>query len=319
MNLLRTIARTPSVYTMRGALFNLVERLDGYRHEKAHFKKTVGYEPHVYAPRTLNEKIVWKKLFDRNPLLPLTVDKYRVRDYVRHVLGEEAGNAILAPLLFTTDDPSTIPFDTLPEEYVIKTNHGGGQVIIVTKDAPVDRDAAVRQLRAWLAYPYSLFEHEWAYWPVKRRVVVEGLLREADGDLVQDYKLHIFHGKCRFIHTTPKKNAERSGKRSLFTPEWQLMPVGWLYKETAYVEPPPALAEMIRIAEALAAPFPYARVDLYNPHGKVYLGEITHYHGGGYEPFYPESFDFEAGSYWHVVPGYWKLPDYAPWRAFAAS
>jgi hypothetical protein len=44
---------------------------------------------------------------------------------------------------------------------------------------------------------------------------------------------------------------------------------------------------MIRMAEALSADFPYARIDLFDCRGTVYFGEITFYHGGAFERFDP--------------------------------
>jgi len=47
------------------------------------YKEVLGYEPDLENPVTFNEKIQYKKLNDRDPLLPLTADKYRVRDYIK--------------------------------------------------------------------------------------------------------------------------------------------------------------------------------------------------------------------------------------------
>lgn len=41
--------------------------------------------------------------------------------------------------------------------------------------------------------------------------------------------------------------------------------------------------------------------DLYNLNGKIYFGEITFYHHGGFAPFHPEKWDYELGS-WIKLP-----------------
>ncbi|HVX90783.1 MAG TPA: ATP-grasp fold amidoligase family protein [Candidatus Paceibacterota bacterium] len=302
---LRTLWRSAPIYNLRGALFTLVERIDGYRHERATFKRMVGYELDLAHPRSLNEKIVWKKLFDRDLRLARTADKYRVRDYVRETLGEE-GERILVPLLYAGSDPAQIPFDTLPSEYIIKANNDSGGHHIVRAGDAVDRAAVVRRFRRLSHLVYGVMKHEWVYSQIPFMVIVEALLRGEDGDLAQDYKFHVFNGTCRFIHTTPKIDGKRSGKRSLFTPDWQLLPVAWKHDRGPMVPPPAALAEMIRIAEKLGRGFDYVRVDLYNVGGRIYFGELTHYHGSGMERFVPESFDFEAGAWWDWQPDYWK-------------
>ena len=39
-------------------------------------------------PRSFSEKICWRKIYDRDPLLPRVVDKYLARKYVIETLGE---------------------------------------------------------------------------------------------------------------------------------------------------------------------------------------------------------------------------------------
>lgn len=302
---MRTLWNMPATLYVRAALFGAYEHATGYAHERRRFEESLGYPLNLKAPKSLNEKIVWKKLFDRNPLLPVTSDKFAVRQYVRDTLGAEEGDSVLIPLLHASADPGTIPFDRLPDEYIIKTNHDSGGHVIVRKGDVVDRKAIVRKFKGLLMRPYGALKQEWAYWPISRKVIVEELLRGEDGDLAQDYKFHVFHGTCRFIHTTPKVNGERSGKRSLFTPAWEQLAVGWKHAQGPYVPPPQGLVEMVRIAERLAAPFDYVRVDLYTVSGRIYFGELTHYHGSGRERFNPESFDFEAGEWWHAERDYW--------------
>ncbi|MGY2908694.1 ATP-grasp fold amidoligase family protein [Bradyrhizobium sp. URHC0002] len=292
------------VYASCGHIFNFFETMSGYKYEKAMFLKYVGYELDLTNPKSLNQKIVWKKLFDRNPLLPPTSDKYLVREYVEKALGPEA-DKILVPLLYVGDDPRQIPFDTLPAEYVVKTNHDSGGTILVRTGENVDRQKMIVRLTKWLKIPYGIFKHEWAYWSIRRKVIVEALLREENGGIAQDYKFHVFHGTCKFIHATPKMDGERSGRRSLFTPDWRQLDAGWKYPKGPYISPPPRLSDMIRISEKLAAPFDYVRVDLFNPDDRIFFGELTHYHGSGREPLFPESFDFEGGSFWNIAPNYW--------------
>ena len=296
----------PPIYRVRGALFNLFERVFNFPIERRRFKKNLGYELNVHNPRSFNEKMVWKKLFDRNPLMVPTSDKVLVRDYVRETIPEDA-EQILIPLLYA-GTPEGIPFDSLPKEYITKANNDSGGFQIVREGDVVDRRATISRFNHILARPYGIFKHEWAYWGIKPQVIVERLLQDSAGSLAQDYKFHIFNGTCRFIHTTPKLNAARSGVRCLFTRAWEHIPVGWKHAAGPNIDPPQNLEEMLRIAERLAAPFDYVRVDLYNVEGRIYFGELTHYHGNGMERFDPESFDFEAGKWWTTTRNYWKRP-----------
>ena len=52
---------------------------------------------------------------------------------------------------------------------------------------------------------------------------------------------------------------------------------------------------MIEMAEKLSKPFPEVRVDLYNIDGKIYFGEMTFYHNGGYNESTPSDFVVKMG------------------------
>jgi hypothetical protein len=48
---------------------------------------------------------------------------------------------------------------------------------------------------------------------------------------------------------------------------------------------------MLDIAKTLSEGLVFARIDLYQFREKVYFGEITFHHGGGFEPFSPRKYD----------------------------
>ena len=97
--------------------------------EKEIFKRYHGYELDLKNPKTYNEKICYRKLFDRNPLIVITSDKYRARQYIRDKIGFRADNHLI-PLLWVTDNPEDIPIENLPDEYIIKPNNGAGWWIL---------------------------------------------------------------------------------------------------------------------------------------------------------------------------------------------
>jgi len=287
-------------------VFLSIERLFCYPYAKRLFKKKLGYPLNLKNPRSFNEKINYKKLFDRDPLLVRTTDKYAVRGYVREILGDEAANNILIPLFCVVDRPNDIPFGKLPEECIMKVTNSSGGNHIIEEEKPTDRKSVVAFFHTWFIKSYGFYKHEWAYSQIKPRIVIEQLIRDNEGMLVQDYKFHVFHGKCKFIHTTPKVNGVRTGTRSLFTPEWELLDVASKHPKGSAVPPPPQLKEMLALVEKLAAPFDYVRVDLYSASGKTYFGELTHYHESGLAKIEPREADFTLGEYWNLVPHYWE-------------
>jgi hypothetical protein len=52
---------------------------------------------------------------------------------------------------------------------------------------------------------------------------------------------------------------------------------------------------MIEIAEKIGGNFSYVRVDFYDVDGKLYFGEITQHHGGGFDQIRPVEMDYKYG------------------------
>ena len=121
-------------------------------------------------PETMNEKLQWLKLYDRQPKYTNMVDKYMVREYVKEILGEE----FLIPLLGVWDNPDEIDFDALPDRFVLKCNHNSGRGMCICKDkSQLDIPKVKATLRYGLAQNYYLPGREWPYKNVKRRIIAE--------------------------------------------------------------------------------------------------------------------------------------------------
>ena len=74
--------------------------------------------PNLNKPRKFTEKLWYRMMFDRNPLLTIVNDKIEVRNYVA---SKGKGNYLI-PLLWHGINPIEIQFEELPENFVIKTN-----------------------------------------------------------------------------------------------------------------------------------------------------------------------------------------------------
>jgi hypothetical protein len=62
---------------------------------------------------------------------------------------------------------------------------------------------------------------------------------------------------------------------------------------------PAQFEKMKKLAKKLSAPFPYVRVDFYNPPDKIIFGELTFFPGSGLLPLVPveNNYDEIIGSY----------------------
>ena len=292
---------------IKAHVLDFLNKAFGYHYTKRRFYKKLGYPLNLKNPKSYNQKIFWKKIYDRNPLLPVTADKYQVRSYIKEILGEEKAKELLIPLFYVTDKPETIPFEKLPSAFIVKPNHASGRYIIV-KDGKFNKEKIIDTCRRWLVTPYGLDKLEWSYRSINRKIVIEALLKEDNGTSPKEFKFHMFHGKCKAVRVIFDRMNHISG--SYFDEKWHFLPVKKpTHPQGRKIEKPENYERMLELAEKFAENFDYVRVDLYNINGKIYFGELTHYPASGIAIFEPISFDFELGQHWKIKTEYWKKND----------
>jgi hypothetical protein len=235
-----------------------------------------------------------RKLFTDKDLFVRVSDKYTVRKYVKDKLGDQ----ILNELYYVTDEPSDIPVESLPDEFVIKATHGSGWNIIVKNKRNVDINSIKSKCSEWLSKEYSPIEGEYWYDRSKSRVIVEKYIESGNRDTLLDYKFFVFHGEVKYIEVDFDRFSNHT--RRIFTREWNVTDIKIKYPLGEKIEKPTMLDDMIEIAETLGEDFDFIRVDLYQPNQseKIIFGELTLAHESGAGKFEPIEYDFKFGSYW---------------------
>ena len=95
------------------------------------FRLKMRYKLNLKNPKTFSEKLQWLKLYNRKLEYTKMVDKYAVKEYVASVLGKE----YVIPTLGIWKTPEDIEWDKLPNQFVLKTTHGGGSSgVVICKD-----------------------------------------------------------------------------------------------------------------------------------------------------------------------------------------
>lgn len=263
------------------------------------FKERVGYEiDFSKEPRTFNEKIQFRKLYDNNPLYSICADKYRVREYVKNKIGEE----YLIPLLLVTDKLTEEQWDKLPNSFVAKANHNSGPVQIVKDKNKVNKKEIIKELNNQLKLDYGILSMERYYSDIPRKIIVEKFLK-IDGSL-NDYKIHCFKNKANernmFIEHILDSNNLKYLTSCFYSTNWEK--IGLSLNGIDYnkkIEKPKNLEKMVEIAKKLSEDFGYVRVDLYNLNGKIYFGELTFCNWSGFGNFSNKKWDYEFGEYWY--------------------
>ena len=264
--------------------FDVVASVRSYR--DAH-----GVFPNILFPKNFTEKVICRSLFDRRPILRQFADKYAARAFVERKFGPE----ILPKLCCVTQNPDEIPFDKLPNQFVIKPTHGSGWVEIVKDKSDLDIPALIEQCKYWLSQDFYKKCRERIYKGLHRRIIVEEFIDDQTDDGPADYKFFVFHGKVEVIQAIFSRFSDIRVYH--LDRKWQNLNFNFNYEPFPGPAPrPPHLDEMIRIAEALAKDIDFVRVDLYDTPEKVFFGELTTTPSAGLDRFNPQHFDEYFGS-----------------------
>lgn len=248
-------------------------------------------------PVTFNEKIQWLKIHDHNPEYTSMADKYLVKEIVARKAGKEY---VIPAYGGGWEHFDEIPFDILPEKFVLKCTHDSGSVIFVKDKNQIDNTVKCRLERSLRANYYNA-GREWVYKNIKPRIIAEKFITDDNGQIPDDYKFFCFNGEPRLIQVDFDRFTEH--KRNLYTPEWELIDgeIHFPSDKNRFIPKPEKLDEMLHVAKCLSQGIPHVRVDLYCIQNRVLFGEVTFYHGSGTERFYPEELGVIMGS-WIDLP-----------------
>lgn len=267
---------------------------------KENFKKRVGYDLNIDNPQSFNEKIMWTKLYYQDPLITKCCDKFAVKDYVTENIGEE----YIVPTIASWENPDDIDFDTLPDQFVLKVNWSSGYNIICRDKSKLNQEAVIAQLKKWMKPDRNGYFQffNWGFKHMKPVVYAEEYIEQVDGQ-VYDYKFFVFNGEVKMMFIATDRNGPFSLTHDFFDRNFNLLPFS--YGGIGHADPLPPKPnnydKMIELAEKLAKPFPFVRVDFYEMGDDIRLGEMTFYPGGGILPFDPVEWDFKLGE-WFELP-----------------
>ena len=280
------------------------------------------------TPRGFGEKMQWRVINDRRPLLAWTADKLAQKEYAATVFA--ANNRLAAvripATLWAGTDVRTLRSlaAKLPSHWVFKPNHSCSRYrMIGASEAPhamrePDWFELVQLGDTWgrRDEESSSLGH-WAYNFARIGLMAEEWI--GNGSRPIEAKVLCFGGRAHSILATDGVGTD-DWRVSYYDANFSRVDSGWhdaagVVEQVVAIEPSGTVRRtIIEAAEALAAPFDFVRVDLYVHEGVVWFGELTPYSGGGLMSV-GAAYDAERGSHW-------KLPDLAAhdprereWRA----
>lgn len=248
-------------------------------------------------PKTFTEKLQWLKVYDYKPEYTKMVDKLAAKDYVASRIGEE----YIIPTLGVWDKVEDIDWDSLPDQFVLKTTHGGGGcgVVVCSDKTHFDKAKAIEKLQTSMHSNAGKTYREKPYLNVPRKIIAEKFMAESNvientkpSDL-QDYKFFCFNGEPKFLYISDSPNH----KLAFLYTDWTKAEFGRSdYEPLTDIPPKPDnLDEMLDVARKLSEGKAHVRVDLYNVDNHIYFGELTFYTGAGFIPFVPKEYDYVLG------------------------
>lgn len=254
-------------------VYKALTRISPRLNTQLRYQRAAGRFPDLKHPQSFSEKLLWLKLncYADDPLVRQCADKLRVREYVA-----DCGlTDLLNPLLGVYDRAEEIPWEKLPQQFVLKWNFGCGANLICPDKARLDPAKAAAQLTAWGKNEFWQEFAELQYRVDKKVILCERFLEAPAGEELLDYKVYCFHGKAKAVLVIARP--EDGEKAAVFmSPEWELISdVPDRYRASLTPERPACLEEMIAAAERLSEPFPFVRVDFYQHEGRPVFGELT--------------------------------------------
>ncbi len=221
-------------------------------------------------PEDFYEKLQWLKLNWQQPLVSQCADKYAVRKYV---VSQGCGD-VLNELYGVYERTADIPWESLPNKFVLKCTHGCGYNIICDDKDKLNRVFAWLKLEWWLRSNYGYRYAEYHYLAIKPRIICERYIEPAGGFLPADYKIFCFNGRPYYVATATDRDTQI--KWHFLDMEWKRIDIALPEHTQGELPKRPACWErMVEVAVKLSQPFPFVRVDFYDDDGRAVFGEMT--------------------------------------------
>ncbi|MBQ0036859.1 MAG: glycosyl transferase [Firmicutes bacterium] len=249
--------------------------------------------PNLKNPKTYNEKLQWLKLYDRRPIYTTMADKYEAKQYVASTIGDK----YIVPTYGVWNKFGEIDFDSLPNQFVLKCTHDSGGVVICKDKSKFDIEKAKEKINKSLNTNYYYHSREWPYKDIKPRIIAEKYIEDESGDLT-DYKFFSFDGETKALYVATDRQSKEETKFDFYDDKFiHLDLVNSHPNSSKENKKPKQFEEMILLANKLSKGYPHIRVDFYEVNGEIYFGELTFYHMSGFQPFYPEKWDYIFGEW----------------------
>ncbi len=249
-----------------------------------HFRKFINFN----NPKNFNEKIQYLKLKYRSNELTEMADKYKVKQYVSKLIGNE----YVIPTLGVWSTTEEINFNELPKKFVLKCNNDSGGVVICKDKQALNIEETKKFLNSRLNNNGFWYGREWPYKNIKPCIIAEKYMENNGQNELIDYKFFCFNGQPKVVLVCSERFASNNMCKTYFDENWSLLNIMEAnHRIDKEQKKPQSFEKMKTISQKLAKGMPFVRIDFYEIEGSLYFGEITFFPASGLEKFKPEKWN----------------------------
>lgn len=245
-------------------------------------------------PKSYTQKLQWLKLHNKQPDYSVMVDKFAVKELIKNKIG----SASVIPLLGVWNRFSEIDFNTLPNQFVLKTSHDSGGVYVCTDKSKIDFSLLDARFSKALKINYFSKSREYPYKNATPRIIAEQYMIDEKQEQLYDYKFYCFHGVPKVLQITGI--VEGKTYVSHYDENFNKLPLKMNNHPAYNFEKPVTFDRMLEISGILSQNLIHVRVDLYEINGNIYFGEYTFHSHGGIINFDPPEWNMTFGSWIHL-------------------
>jgi hypothetical protein len=252
------------------------------------YNDLTGNKLNLFFPHLLSEKVQWLKLFNSTKLKGDWADKVLARDKFVQKIND--GEKYLKPLLGVWNNFDEIDFDKLPNQFILKLNHGCGfNSFVLNKENLLRNQKQFLMLKnrinIFFDTRYYLNSLELHYKFIKPRILAEEIIGGENSPLFSDWMIYCFNGEPKFANfIVHRKDGINSSY--VYNENFEKQDFSICFKTGNTIIPKPTNYEkMFEFAKILSNDFKFVRVDFIEYEEKLYFAEMTFTPYSGYFRF----------------------------------
>lgn len=288
LKIIENIIRLAIRYYRRKMIFPKAKKNPKWITDKKYYR-VFGTKIDYENPKNINEKIHWLKFHSDTSLWSILADKIEVRRYVE----DKWLRSILNEVYEIYNSVNDIDISNLPDSFVMKTNNGCWDTLIVNNKSNFSNQWIKKYFRKKNKDEHWVILWEYHYRKIKPLIFAEKLLIESDKKWLTDYKFYCYDWKVKYV-TVIYERTEKWFTMCTYDMDWNHLKN--IDIQSKYIilgrgiKKPESFKLMVEICRKLSEGIPFVRIDLYDIDNKPLFGEMTFTPSGGFLKCYTTDF-----------------------------